>query len=780
MLEYFLKLEWRNILRNKYLSLLKISGLVIGIVVFLITGYYTLLETNYDCFQKQAQNKYELYSKQFFMNADMKTGLAYPFTNSLQQYPEIVKSTSFDHFSTTIFIERDKKYLKTEETNIAFVDNNFFDLFQYEFTEGNIKDFYACPNPIIITQKDASLYFGAENTLNKTIKVRLGDKTYKFVIKGIIKNAPDNSNVNFHWIGRLSNLMNVNGNANYTSDPDYKCTCYIQIKPNTNIADLTHKLSTDYTSFIGNKESFTVYATQLTKVHLDDNTVLKRIKIFFTLGFIILIVSIINYILLSTIEKIQKMKNEGIDRISGARQSHFVLKNTISLILVSAISFGIAIGVFFALKQNLLHFFGYHFNTRVNITYVIFMLFSALFLVVFIALIISNFIHIKYNPVDILKNKFGKGTTGKVIFNTLLVFQLIALTGLISSSLIIHKQIDFIQMGDLGFQKESLISMKIDTKDVKSYTAFKNELLKEPEIKNIGASSAPPFCNHRSIYGTITKDSLGNKLFSMIEYIYVDKDFFQTMEIKMKEGTDFPLSAAKYCVANSTFIKEQNLTSPIGERVQLGGNEYEICGILNDYHQESMHEKIPSLVAYLNPENIQFVVIRYTGNPHPVIDMLEKMTKKILPNTIFEYEFMEEKVNAKYQSDLHFSSIIAICTFLSILIAILGLLGLSYYSSLLKRKEIGIRKVNGAKLSEILLLLNKNYIKWVFLSFLIATPLDWLLIQIWLEDFAYRISLSWWFFTPAVLLALTITVVTVTIQCWKTAVKNPVKALRYE
>ncbi len=781
MIQYFLKLEWRNILRNKYLSLLKISGLVIGIVVFLIAGYYALLESNYDCFQKQKQNKYELYTKQFFLNEDMKFNLAYPFTNSLQQrYPEIVKSTSFDNFTNPIFIERDNKFIKTKETNIAFVDNNFFDVFQYEFIDGNTKDFLTCPNPVIITQKDASLYFGAENAINKTITIRLGDKTYEFIVKGIIKNVPDNSNVNFHWIGKLSNLMKVTGNTNYTSDPNYTCTCYIQIKPTANITDLTHNLSTDYTAFKGIDESLSVYATQLTKVHLDDNTILKRIRIFITLGFIILIISIVNYILLSTIEKIQKMKNEGIDRISGARQSHLVLKNTISLLLISIISFSIAVSLFYALKPNLLHFFGFHSPTQLNITSVFFMLFASIFLVIFITLIINTFFHIKYNPVDILKNKFSKGTTGKLIFNTLLVFQLIALTGLISSSLIIHKQMDFIQKGDLGFQKESLISMKIDPKDIKSYTIFKNELLKEPEIVNIGASSAPPFCGHLEIYGNVTVDSLGNKLFTMIEHINVDKDFFQTMGIKMKIGTDFPLSSNKYCITNSTFIKEQKLNNPIGEKVQLGGNKYEICGILNDYHQQNMHQKIPSLVAYLNPGNIQYAVIRYMGNPHRVLNKLEEITQKTLPNTIFEYEFMDETIKEKYLSDLHFSSIIGICTFLSILIAILGLLGVSYYSSLLRRKEIGIRKVNGANLFEILVLLNKNYTKWVFLSFIIASPIVWFLLQKWLEDFAYRISISWWFFIPAVLLALAITVITVTIQCWKTAIKNPTESLSYE
>jgi putative ABC transport system permease protein len=266
----------------------------------------------------------------------------------------------------------------------------------------------------------------------------------------------------------------------------------------------------------------------------------------------------------------------------------------------------------------------------------------------------------------------------------------------------------------------------------------------------------------------------------VVEYVNVDRGFFKTLELKFKEGSGFPESSAGYCVVNQTFIDEKKIEHPMVDKIELGGNEYQICAIMNDFHQQSLRSKISPFVAFLNPNQIAYSVIRFSGNPHEIINFLKKTSEKYLPNSLFEYEFMDEKVKLAYRTEIRFSHIIKLLTVLSVLIAVLGLLGLSYFSSLVRIKEIGIRKVNGAKVSEILTLLNKNFVKWVAIAFVVATPIAWYAMSKWLESFAYKTSLSWWIFALSGALALIIAWLTVSLQCWKAATRNPVESLRYE
>ena len=336
------------------------------------------------------------------------------------------------------------------------------------------------------------------------------------------------------------------------------------------------------------------------------------------------------------------------------------------------------------------------------------------------------------------------------------------------------------QKSKLGFNKESLISLKIAPEDVKFYPAFKNELLRNPSIVNIGATSAPPLSNRMSIYGYVDVDSLGNKQIKVVEYVHVDRDFFNTLELKFKEGSGFPESAAGYCVVNQTFIDERGVENPMTNNVKLGGKEYRICGIMDDFHHQSMRAKITPFVAYLDPGQIAFSLIRFSGNPLKVVELLKETSEKYLPNSMFEYEFMDEKVKFAYVAEARFSSVIRFLTFLSVLISVLGLLGVSYFSALVKIKEIGIRKVNGARISEVLIMLNKDFVKWVAIAFVIATPIAYYAMHKWLENFAYKTNLSWWIFALAGSLALGIALLTVSFQSWKTATRNPVENLKYE
>jgi putative ABC transport system permease protein len=337
------------------------------------------------------------------------------------------------------------------------------------------------------------------------------------------------------------------------------------------------------------------------------------------------------------------------------------------------------------------------------------------------------------------------------------------------------------QSADLGFNKEALLSLKIFKEDQKSFSAFKQELLKEPVIEHVTGTSSPPMVTYTSIYGFVSKDSLGNKQFKMIEYIFVDKDYFETMEMELLYGNDFPDVNNGFCVVNESFLKEKEIDELIGEPVELGGRDYTICGVIKDFHKQSFHSKINPFVVYLNPAKTSYSMIRIgKGNIQETVSMIKKAAKKYLPNTPFDIEFMDDMVRKRYENDKKFSRLVVLLTILAVIISCCGLLGLSNLTAQTRTKEIGIRKVNGARVSEILAMLNNTFVKWVVVAFVIATPAAYYAMNKWLENFAYKTTLSWWIFALAGMMALGITLLTVSWQSWKAATRNPVEALRYE
>ncbi len=780
MFKHIFTREWRNLIRNRYISILKITGLVIGLWVFMVSGYYVLHESSFDHFQDNAKDKYALDARDQFGDDYFSFSLPFPLTSTLQnRYPEVEQNVSFERREDIIYIKNQEGFIKSNKSDIGFVEEDFFDFFKFNFIAGNAKNSFAIANPVIISEEVANNYFGGTAAMGKPISIRVNDIAFDFVVAGIVQNPPGNSNVSFHWIASLSQFMKTSGNPNYQSDWEFKCKSFVQLKPGTNPDEFLEKLKTEYVSLAKLEKAPTLVSTPLTKLHADRD-VKKRLKVFSALGILILIISIVNYVLLSTVESTQQMRYLGIEKISGAGKIDFFLRNIVAILIYSFVSFLITLGLFAATKPYLSKFLDGSFSSNLNFTIVLFSLLGAIFSIVFLASLINHIINNSQKPLDILKNKFVKGKTGKFVFNSLLTFQLVAFVALISSSVLIQKQLKFMQKSNLGFNKESLITLKIAPEDVKSHQAFKEELLRNPSIINVSGTSAPPLSNRASIYGYVSKDSLGNQQIKVIEYVNVDRDFFKTLELKFKEGTGFPESAANYCVVNQTFIDERKIENPMVDKVKLGGSEYQICGIMDDFHNQPMRNKVTPFVAYLNPNEIAFSVIRFSGNPSKAVELLKEMSDKYLPNSMFEYEFMDSRIKASYIAETRFSNIVRVLTLLSVIISCLGLLGLSYFSALVRIKEIGIRKVNGAKISEILAMLNKDFIKWVVIAFVVATPIAYYAMNKWLENFAYKTTLSWWIFALAGVLALGIALLTVSWQSWRAATRNPVESLRYE
>ncbi len=775
--QYFIR-ELRSLLKTKYISVLKITGLIIGLWVFMAAGYYILHETSFDYFQDSAENKFSMDGYYPFGEIFFQTPLPYVLCESLsERYPEVIKNTSFRGETAAIYLKKDDILIKSKYSEIGFVEKSFFDFFKFHFIAGNAEESFNAANPLIISEDVARKNFGGVDVIGTPVSVVVDDQEFNFTITGIIKEPASNSNVNFRWIGSLSNLMQAQGKNNYKSDWNYLCKNFVELVPGTDRSEFAAKLSNEYFRLGKLEQTPKVLMTGLCQLHFN-----KHLRILTTLGILILLISIINFVLLSTFEKTQQMLYWGIERVSGAKKIHLWLKNSTSAIIYSILAFVLTLLLFKLTLPYFPDFVGSDvaFNAILDTKKIIIGVLLCLLSVILLSSLINQWITGDLKPIDILQKKLSKGKTGKILFNSLLTFQLVAFIALISASLLIHKQLSFMQESDMGFNKESLISMNISPKDVHSYKIFKDELLKNSNIINIGSANSIPLPGLRSIYGEVITDSMGNQHFKQTEYIYVDSDYFKTLEISFAQGNNFKEDALNQCIVNEKLIKDRGLNDPINESIEFGGNKYRICGVVKDYHSNSMQMRIMPFVAHYNPDKITKVLVRFSGNPSETVNLMKKATKKYLPYTVFEFEFFDQHIKAAYQSEIRFSNIINLLTMLSILIAVLGLLGVSYFSSQLRIKEIGIRKVNGAKISEVLIMLNADFVKWVGIGFIIATPVAFYAMNKWLENFVYKTSISLWIFVLSGFLALVIALLTVSLQSWKSATRNPVEALRYE
>ncbi len=774
---YFIR-ELRTLLKNKYISVLKIGGLVVGLWVFMAAGYYVLHETSFDHFQGSSENKFSMECRDQFGESYFQFPLPYVLCESLaNSYPEVVKNVSFDSKTGSIYLKQEDNLVKSDYSQIGFVEKNFFDFFNFKFVTGSAKESFNSTNPLIISEDVAQKHFGRNDVIGTPVSLIVNDQLHDFTITGVIQNPASNSNVNYHWIGSHSYLMQASGKENYKSDWNYQCKNYAELSPGTDHQAFAAKLSQDYAKLAQLKQAPKVFLTALNELHVNN-----RLQIFTTLGILILFISIINYVLLSTIEKTQQMRYWGIEKISGARKFHLLLKDSASVILYSFIAFVITLGLFKLTLPYFPNFIGSDvpFNAILDTKKIIAGALLCALSVIILSSVINQLISGNIKSIDILQNKLSKGKVGKVLFNSLLTFQLIAFIALISASMLIRKQLSFMQKSDMGFNKESLISMSISPHDLHYYQVFKEELLKHPAIKNVGGTNCLPLSEFSSIYGEVVTDSLGRQQLKATEFINVDDDFFRTLEINFSQGNDFKDNAKNECIVNQTLINERGIKDPMNETLELGGKSYRICGVVENFHNKSMKTSILPFVAHYNPNGISNAIVRYSGNPSEIVDLIKNAAKKYLPNTIFDFEFFDQREKAAYRSEIKFSNIIGLLTVLSILIAVLGLLGVSYFSSLLRIKEIGVRKVSGATVSEVMALLNRDFVKWVAIAFVIATSIAWYAIHKWLESFAYKTELSWWVFALSGFLALGIALLTVSWQSWKAATRNPVEALRYE
>ena len=793
MFKNYFKTAWRSIRKNKITTVINVTGLSVGMTAAVLIFLWVQNEISFDDYHKDADNIYRLTTNLKSQGWIWEAAPLLLADAVKTDVPEAEKTARLHTGDMPIFnINNNLSY----EKKCAFVDADWFTIFHYDFIEGNAAAFANDPNSIILTASTAKKYFGNENAIGKVIHA----DSLNLVVKAIVADAPANSSFQYTSFIPLSNLLldpdrRANdeqwGNTNYIT--------FIKVKPGTNVAAVTKKITNVLQQRSGDTEKqTTISLVNLKDMHFETDLQSavfvsgnkKTVYIFSALGILILLIACINYVNLTTAKASLRAKEVSVRKIVGANRLHLFYQFVAEALLVSCIALTATLA--------LLHFCLPAFNSITNKNFELpltsaslWQLMGLTLLTAFVlntiypALVLSSF-----KPLNVFRGFTVLNLKDGYLRKGLVTLQFTISVALIAGSIVIYKQMQFIQQTNPGYNKSQVLITYIPrdvnfNKKSQVALAIKEDLLRQSCIQNVSLANQI-IANIGSISsGGADWDGHDTSFTPKFAQLSTDADFAATMQLQMKEGRWFRQNDEadkSNVVLNEEAIKELNIHQPyIGRRFRWKGKQGQIIGIVKDFKFKSLHDKTGPLVAFQAPDWYNTFMIRISPkSASQAITALQNTWKKILPGNPVEYNFLDDTFNELYKDDQRTSALILVFAIIAVAISCLGLFGLASFTAEQRAKEIGIRKVLGASVLGITQLLAKDFLKLVFFSILIASPVAWFAMSKWLQDFAYRINIGWWMFLLAGLLAVVIALLTVSFQAIKAAIASPVKSLGTE
>ncbi|MCY1719262.1 ABC transporter permease [Prolixibacteraceae bacterium Z1-6] len=804
MIKYFVKTAFRNLLRHRFYSTINILGLAIGITACILIMLFVQFELSYDKFHEKSER---IYRVNLFSVRDDNTnrwpGSSPPLRNTIQdEIPEVEEAVRVSQYWQPVMHYKDKVF---NETKWCFADDNFFKIFSASFIYGDPNTALVEPYTVVLTESTAKRYFGNENPLGKTLSRKYN---YDWTVTGVIQDFPENSHLKPDFLGSIksrpsNNSLNWLNNILYTyvllkegafnSEVDSKLEDVVKkhVGP-----FMTQERGESLEEFAAKGNQYKYYTQPLTDIHLNTEVIAgpelsvntSYLIIFSLIAVFILIIACINYMNMSTARSANRAKEVGLKKSLGSNRNKLVLQFLSESVFVTLIALVLAI----VLIKLLLPAFNNLMDKQlvfssVSNLYTIPLLLIFGIVVGVVAGSYPAFFLASFNPLTVINGIHkSEGSHGN-LRSGLVVFQLIVTIILFSGTFFISKQLNFLQKHELGFNKENLVIIKNAAYLWTKKPSFKSELLEQPGILEVSNSVDIP---GRSKYNSTFFHELPSEA-RLLSQLWIDEDFLKAYEIKLLQGRFFEKgnpSNANSIVLSEKALKDLNIKEPIGKKLYKKQKSEEttftIIGIIKDFHLNSLHQEIWPLVLFDDDDAIKsagaFFSVRIAGDIQQNLKNIEQTWNKYADGQPLDYVFFDEDFGRLYVADVQTRKIVSIFSVLAIFIACLGLLALAAFVAEQRTKEIGIRKVNGARIGQILYSLNQNFIKWVVIAFVIATPIAYYAMNKWLENFAYKTSLSWWIFAVAGLLALGIALLTVSWQSWRAATRNPVEALRYE
>jgi putative ABC transport system permease protein len=791
MIKNYFKTAWRNLTKNKFYSAINITGLAIGLAVGIMILLWVQNELSYDKFHRNANNIYKINSHLGTgTSAQVWDGAPGPLLIFSKQLPEVVNAARVNEISEQLLFKyQDKKF---KESKLAFVDSTFFSIFDFKLLAGNASKPFPDLTSIIITASEAKKYFGDQLAIGKILTTDQGN----FTVSGVMKDFPENSTIQYNILLPMTlyaeQFAASGGNGDWkTMDEDlgnYYFHIYFQLRKDAIPETVSKKISTLYLdkrkADVDAKNNFFTLQS-LPSLHLiapdNNSSALQTVRIFLIVAILILCIACINYVNLSTARSMLRSKEVSMRKIIGAARSQLFLQFIIESVLLFIFASALSLFIIYLLLPLYNQVSGRHLllsfsNSSLWVVVACAIIGSLALSGIYPAMQLSAF-----KPMETLRGKLSLGIKKATFRKVLVVTQFVFSVGLIISTIVISRQLQYMREKDLGFDKEHVFVFGLRNELHEHFQAVRNELLKQPGI--LGAASiSGTIAGVNGTTGDTYWDGKEKDRTFLIHTNAIDKDFIPLMKMKIVQGNNFTGSPADsaHFILNETAIRQAGIKDPIGKSFTLWDTKGTIIGVVKDFNYSSLKTAIEPAIFYYNPAGWAMYV-KTTGKDAPkAIGAAQKVWKGYASEFPFEYSFLDDDFNRMYKDDQRTGTLFNVFAVAAILISCLGLFGLATYTAQVKTKEIGIRKVLGASVASLIRLLSKEFIVLILTAFVIATPLAWYFMSKWLRDFAYRININWWIFLVTGVLALIIALLTVGFQAIKAAVANPVKSLRTE
>ncbi|MEP3387747.1 MAG: ABC transporter permease [Reichenbachiella sp.] len=793
MLRNYITIAIRNIQNSPVYSTINVIGLTIGIVSSLLLYLYIDFEKSYDSFHSNMENIYRVTTKANVQDTEFHVPLA----------PSLVGSTLKNEFGAVenfvrvtsrgeMLIAVKENYFY--ENDILQTDSSFFEVFDFELLEGDRGTCLSEPNTMVISESLANKWFPNASAIGQSVKTD-GEDTK--LITGIMADPKINSSIRAH--GLISYGMNSPGQDSWGNMNDQIFLLLSEETEANDVLPVMSQLYDKYMAPIYNQFSASAeFSLQpLKEVHLYSNFDMdfgaegdiSYLYIFSAIGFFMLLIACINYMNLATARSVSRSKEVGIRKAMGSYKTQLMGQFLTESVVIAFISLGISLILTFFLIP--------HFNELANLAidqnFINLKMLVILFAVVlFVGLVGGSypaFYLSRFKAAEVLKGKSQKSKGNESLRKVLVVAQFAISLGMVVSTWIVFDQLEFLRNKELGFNREQVVMVTLEGEKVREkLDVLSQQLLQNPNVESVGSGFGVPGTNSMSMSGIRVESADGLMIEKIFQNITVDNQYFPTLEIPIVEGRNFLTEigndTASAVIVNEEMVREMGWINPIGKKFgrflndDLDTQEYTVVGVVRDYHLISLQEPIAPLVVYNGINNGQMIVRMKAANLTSTMSEVEETFKSVVTNRPFEYAFLDHGFQQQYVADEKRGEVFAIFSMLTIAIACLGLFGLASYTAETKRKEIGIRKVVGASVITIIIMMSKDFLKLIILSMIVAFPIAYYFMDQWLEDFAYAMELSWTSFALSAVFTLFIAFVTVLYHSLKSAVANPSSAIR--
>ena len=785
MFKNYLKIALRNIKRHKGYSFINIVGLAIGMACCILILLWVQDELSYDRFHENADDIYRVIQDINFTDHSTTWAITQgPLGPSLKEdYSEIINAVRITGRGLRLTYDE-----KSYDEGVGMADGSIFEMFTFPLIKGDPATALSDPFSIILTEEMAAKYFGEEDPIGKIIKA---DNQWDFQVTGVMKNVPRNSHLQFDFLipfifGReLNYTVDRWGNSQFRT--------YVQLQKGVAGQEVIQKISGHLFEKPTIEKDARLNLQALTWIHLYSNYEydsahgdIMYVTLFSIIAFFILLIACINFMNLATARSGNRAKEVGMRKVAGAHRTDIIKQFYGESILLAFIALLFAVVFVWLLLPvfNNLAAKELSMNLSGNLSILLGLLCIAILTGIisgsYPALFLSAF-----QPVMVLKGSRLSGSKGSIFRKILVVFQFSLTILLIVCTAGVYNQINYMRNRKLGYDREHMIYFGMRGDMRTQFDAVKNELLQNPNILGVTASSNVPTYGYTFSNSLWRWEGQSPDEEILMRAVFIDVDYFKTFGMEIAEGRsfsrEFPTDATEAIMINEEAVKAMGMESAIGKRLSIQDNNFNIIGVVKNYHFRSLRQKIDPLILIYNPGNSRALFARLRSDNIPqTIGYIENLWKKFAPGFPFNYRFLDEALDMLYRSEQRIGTLFQYFSFLAILISCLGLLGLASFMAEKRTKEIGIRKVLGASISNIAMLLSKEFTKWVLVANVIAWPIAYFAVSKWLQSYVYKANITIWSFILSGVLALFIALITVSYQSIKAALANPIDSLRYE